>query len=299
MSTRKQAPCDVEVEEAKSLSKVTATNRKRRCLPPCLSNCKLREDCDERVIKGQAIVEDSDNPSSGSSDRAQKIGKRSRLQDDYFHINPKVARHLFEDMRTQSQQSMSCFQRLLQDAKNDDMHQTQQRKLLLGYQNHTEKLISLTRNRLSSAEYFLATASQYIPLTPTCCCSQDKPANHFAVEESCLAHNQDKLLEVRIQINHLERQLQKVRCDLGNLKRKKQLLEEEFSGQGYAHLYPVLREELQESSSDDCHRSMLDSTASGCRTVPISTFAIERAPMSYMTQLLNGIQTPYDHSLNR
>jgi hypothetical protein len=244
-------------------------------------------------------VDDSHNPPSESSDKAQQIEKRLTLQDDNFHINPKVARHLFEDMRAQSRQSMSCLQRLLQDATNDDMRQTHQRKLLLGYQNHTETLISLTRNRLSSAKYFLAATSQYIPLTPTCYCSQGKPANHFAVEESCLAHYQDQLLEVRRQINHLERQLQQVRCDLGNLKRKKKLLEEEFSGQGYAHLHPVLRDELQESSSDDCHRSILDSTVSGCRTALISTVTIERAPMSYMNQLLNGTKTPYDRSLNR
>lgn len=291
MSTRKQTSCVVE-EEVEFMSKETDTNRKRRCLSPCLSNFQTLKDYDES-FNDQASVEDLDL-SSESSAKAKKIEKSSTLHEDYFHINPKVARHLFDDMRAQSRQSMSYLQRLLQDAKNDDF-QAQQRKLLLGYQNHTEKIISLTRNRLSSSKYFLAATSQFSQLTPTCYCSEDKPTNHFPFEESCLAHNQDKLLAFRTEISNLEKQLQQVRCDLGNLKRQKQQLEEELKGKGCEHLHQVLREELHESYSNvGQHGSMLDSTASGCETVPISTVTIERVPMSYMIQLLNGAKTPYN-----
>lgn len=281
--------CDSEEEDEEIMRRNAATKGKRRHLLPLISSYK--DDSDESY-KDEGTDEDSVESPIKLSKKPKVSEKKSKSLDDDFHINPKVARYIFSTTRSQSRHTMSYVLQLLEEDKDEDT-QVQRRKLLMTYQNHTEKIISDSRQRLASTKYSRASDSQYIPLMSYCSCSENRPANHFAFEESCLNQNQNASTSLRTHIANLEDQLRQVKSDMENIRVKKEQLECELNGQRCEGLHPLLRAELVDFPSDD-GKMIADFAANSCKTARTAMVTTERIPMGFMIKLLNGTKSPYD-----
>lgn len=241
----------------------------------------LKDDSDESYHS--SMDERSDDTSiASSSSSATTNHKHQTLQNNYFHLNPKVIRYVCGLTRSQARRTMS---RIVQSEQ-------QRRNSLLTYEQHTENILSDLRLRLASNSR--VSALQYVPLTLTCSCSEDRPANHFPLDECCLAHNQRDVATKRAHVAHLEEQLQEAKRALQHLEMQKSQLEQEVYIDTRQQMHPLLRSALSlvESNNDT-----LEGASSPSTTAPSSLeimVTAERIPKSFMTKVLKAVKSPYE-----
>mmetsp|Transcript_3169 Transcript_3169/g.4732 ORF Transcript_3169/g.4732 Transcript_3169/m.4732 type:complete len:266 (-) Transcript_3169:124-921(-) len=240
----------------------------------------LKDDSDESYQS--SMDESSDDTSIASSTTTTTNNKHQTLQNNYFHLNPKVIRYVCGLTRSQARRTMS---RVVQSEQ-------QRRNSLLTYEQHTENILSDLRLRLASNSR--VSALQYVPLTLTCSCSEDRPANHFPLDECCLAHNQRDVATKRAHVAHLEEQLQEAKSTLQHLEMQKSQLEQEVYVDTRQQMHPLLRSALLlVEPNNDTLESVSNPSATAPPSLEIMVTA-ERIPKSFMNNVLKAVKSPYE-----